>query len=81
MTDSHAPWTPLQVSHLNEFQQTGFIHPLTCGCPHPNRTLIATSDGLVCPNGRCQWTQTVAPSYAVDGSAVARWRELLRPRR
>lgn len=73
-----APWTPEQVEHLIEFQTSGYMHPLTCGCPASNRTLVVTPDGLVCPNDRCTWTQTEVPGYAADGSAVARYREFWR---
>jgi len=64
----HAPWTAEQVSALNEYQQSGWMHPYTCGnrdvVNHLMRgerdlgILIATTEGWVCRD--CYYTQNWA---------------------
>ena len=60
------PWSQEIVDGLNKHQQSGAIHPYTCGRNHPecevvNRkdgewekdgVLIATTEGWVCPCGK-----------------------------
>lgn len=56
-----APFTNSQVTALNMVQQSGAIHPFTCGKRsaswHGEGVLIATKKGWVCPEDRCDYTQ------------------------
>lgn len=60
-----APWPSIVVRRLNEMQESGKIHPYTCGrrgdLPHrfangDYGVLRATVDGWRCPD--CDWRQT-----------------------
>jgi hypothetical protein len=67
------PWNRDQIESLNEFQQSGFMHPFTCPNNHGSneaRTLRATHNGWTCPN--CEYTQGWAHDFMADGS----WREV-----
>ncbi|MCP2626070.1 hypothetical protein NLB33_24830 [Mycolicibacterium smegmatis] len=73
------PWTDDEVSNINDFQRSGAMHPLTCGCcPHndgdffdwANRVRVARSDGLHCPNGRCPVQTTHVDHGIADGSLL-----------
>lgn len=74
LEDRRPPWTEKEVANINAFQKSGAMHPLTCGCgsdDHPNRVLVARTDGLHCPNGRCTWLQTTGVERALaDGSLL-----------
>lgn len=61
------PWTDEQVTQLNRFQRSGYVHPFTCG--HRDRhdlTLVATPTGWECPDVSCDYTQTWAHSFMAD---------------
>lgn len=66
-----APWTPAQVSTLNEFQRRGGMHPFTCGREHgsPSPTLVAKTDGWHCPgtsHTTCDYRQDWAHAFMAD---------------
>jgi len=73
------PWTAEEVAHINEFQRSRAMHPLTCGCgpedaDHvlgwPNRVRVAHTDGLHCPNGRCPVQTTHVFRDITNGSLL-----------
>ncbi|GAA3590896.1 hypothetical protein [Streptomyces osmaniensis] len=69
-----APWTPEQVTALNEFQQRGGIHPFTCGGDHApgSPLLVAYADGWRCPQPygeACDYRQDWAHAFMADPSA------------
>jgi len=43
----HAPWSEIEVLHLNAFQHDDIFHPYTCVC---QEKLVATKDGWFCPS-------------------------------
>ncbi len=46
-----APWTADQVASLNEYQESGVMHPFTCGgrtLDGEEHVLRATEEGWVC---------------------------------
>lgn len=57
-------WTDDQVASLNAFQQSGYLHPFTCGSGQRTDAkhldgeglLVATPHGWICPY--CDYTQT-----------------------
>lgn len=59
----HAPFTPEQVKALNEYQQSGYVHPFTCcsyqdcdrGARPDQGILIAKEEGWICGLG-CPWS-------------------------
>lgn len=60
-----APFTDNQVSNINDFQKSGFMHEFTCGNHHDGeKTLIAVNDGLICPT--CDYTQNWVHSHMAD---------------
>ncbi|WP_035796419.1 hypothetical protein [Kitasatospora mediocidica] len=67
MTSFTTPWTAEQVTHLNDYQQSGRIHPFTCGQrdQHPNNegVLVATENGWHCPADGCDYTQDWAHAF------------------
>jgi len=70
MAKIKAPWTAEQVKHLNEWQQAGIVHPVTCANNHNGeRDLIATESGWECPT--CEYTQDWCHDYMSDGSLLA----------
>lgn len=57
-----SPWDSETVDRLNEWQQSGLVHPYTCGKRRTDEhhldgegVLKATTDGWVCPF--CDYTQ------------------------
>lgn len=61
-----APFTADQVKSLNEFQETGMMHPFTCAkCPSD---LIATPDGWKCSTPGCDYTQDWCHEFMADWS-------------
>lgn len=60
-------FTEDQVESLNAYQACGQWHPFTCG-NHCGATLIATTDGWICPTEGCGYTQDWAHSFMADGS-------------
>ena len=57
-------FTDVEVEEINRYQKSGKFHPLTCGNGHG--TLIATNDGLICPE--CDYRQTMVPWWIKNGS-------------
>lgn len=78
-----APFTQEQVNGLNRWQESDEVHPFTC----PSRkarnprdgtetVLVATPAGWVCPEPKCDFTQSWAHAFMVlpeppDSSAGA----------
>lgn len=75
-----APWTPEQVSKLNEWQTCGHVHPFTCGGERGDvahiayslssnqmdeGVLVATESGWVCP--ACSYKQDWAHDFMFTG--------------
>lgn len=61
-----APFTPEQVKHLNNWQQTLPVHPFTCGTKEKHKEgdedrLIPTKDGWICLS--CDYKQNWAHDY------------------
>lgn len=73
-----APWTRKQVAALNEFQQSGLMHPFTCGQrdehPHNAGLLVATRAGWRCPAYGCRYEQDWAHAFMADREALRRMR-------
>lgn len=72
MTDAdrtiRAPWDDATVEQLNLYQKVPFFHPYTCPREHPHQTdLLATTDGWVCPQQHCGYTQDWAHASSVSG--------------
>jgi hypothetical protein len=73
-----APFTLAQVKSLNAYQQSGYIHPFTCGSGRRKDAahfdgegvLLATADGWVCLF--CDYTQDWAHAWMADW----RWRQI-----
>lgn len=66
MTKINAPFTNEQVDNLNRFQRFGIFHPFTCGNDDHegnDRTLVATTEGWVCPKDGCGYTQKWAHGF------------------
>ena len=51
-------FTPDEVASINAFQQCGYFHEFTC---LNGDTLVATEDGLMCPN--CDFKQEWAHDF------------------
>jgi len=60
----YAPFTTEQVKSLNDFQQSGYFHPFTCGNENCRADLIATEFGWVCP--ACEYTQKWAHEFMTN---------------
>lgn len=58
ITEDCTPWTTDQLGHLRWWQDSGEVHPYTCGGgggPCSGVSLAVTPGGLVCPGcGRIQ---------------------------
>ena len=69
MTQITAPWTEDQVESLNQYQESGVMHPFTCG--HGSHDLHATKEGWVCTicekEGRT-YTQNWCHTFMADWS-------------
>ena len=59
-----------EVKNLNDFQNSGNVHPFTCPNGHGN--LIATKEGWYCP--KCDYVQLWAHDFMKSGD----WREMCR---
>jgi hypothetical protein len=59
-----APFSQDQINHINEFQNAGIVHELTC--THGHGRLDVHADGLHCPV--CDYTQDWVPEGVADGS-------------
>jgi len=57
------PFSDEAVANLNAWQQSGEIHPFTCGNPKCRAVLAATKDGWVCPIPGCGYTQNWAHDF------------------
>lgn len=64
-----APFTPVEVRNLNEYQRSAIWHPFTCRDPNCRRVLVATEAGWICPG--CAATQDWAYVWMTDGT----WRD------
>lgn len=75
MEKSIPPWDEETLKNLNDFQQSGFMHPFTCSIDsnHGLGYLWATPRGWVCTDLtlKCEYTQNWAHTFMADGS----WRE------
>jgi hypothetical protein len=63
-----APFTPEQVESINGYQESGYMHPFTCGRENCRWTLKAAEDALHCPNPECTYTQDWVHPFMADGS-------------
>lgn len=80
-----APFTPEQVTNINNWQFAGVVHPFTCmspdiaKCERRNEIsqgiLIAHAQGFVCPCG--EYTQTWCHDYMADFACLARTKALV----
>jgi len=61
-----APFTPTEVTNLNEFQNSGIWHAFRCGNEQCRCELVATEAGWVCP--QCPYTQDWAHGWMADGT-------------
>jgi len=59
------PWNEDQVNSLNAYQASEVGHPFTCGC---RASLVATSDGWICPKGCNRGEQKWCFSWMADWS-------------
>lgn len=57
-------FTDAEVAETNRYQNAGEYHPLTCGNGHG--TLIATNEGLICPE--CDYKQTWVHGWIKKGN-------------
>lgn len=69
-----APFTARQAVNLNDYQNSGVMHPFTCGNDTGHRLLVAAiDDGWYCLD--CDYWQNWAHSWMADGSwRSADWR-------
>jgi len=75
-----APFTPEQVDSLNDFQETGVMHPFMCGrdgCDSrgDELPLVAGPDGWHCLDERCGYQQDWVHAWMADGT----WRQVQLP--
>lgn len=67
MTTDHttvqAPWTPEQWARLCSWQQTPWVHQLTC-TNSTHGALVVTTEALECP--KCGYRQTWAPRVVAE---------------
>jgi hypothetical protein len=75
MEKSVPPWDEETLKNLNDYQQSGVMHPFTCriNSNHGLGYLWATPHGWVCTDLtlKCDYVQHWAHSWIADGS----WRE------
>lgn len=67
MNQIKAPFTQDQVNHINEFQESGLVHPFTC--PNDSSVLLAHCAGLECPN--CDYMQDWVHDVMADGTMLS----------
>jgi hypothetical protein len=53
-----------EITEINRYQRSGMYHPLTC--PNGHGTLVATPDGLLCPE--CEYRQTWVHAWIRNGN-------------
>ncbi len=66
-----APFNDIQVKNINEWQQSGFVHNLSCtnGCDQHGLKIFAIEPGLFCPH--CdQVVQEWVPEVVADGTGL-----------
>lgn len=69
MNTLNAPFSVQDVEILNNYQNSGMVHPFTCGKRDDHvgdDVLIATTNGWVCPHPGCDYTQNWAWSFMAD---------------
>jgi hypothetical protein len=59
-----SPFSAEQVLRLNSYQMAAPAHPFTCLLDHPDRRLVATLKGWVCPH--CPYKQQWAHAFMVS---------------
>lgn len=65
-----APFTEDEIASLNEYQDSGYMHPFTCVCGgHTN--LVATKDGWIC--NKCAYKQNWCHNFMANWG----WKELM----
>jgi len=67
---AYPPFNECQIKNFNEFQESKFMHPFTCG-KHSGVKLIMVDDRLVCPIEGCDYEQRWCWKWMIDG----RWKE------
>lgn len=73
-----APFTPEQVVNLNRWQESGVVHPFTCGSEGKHEghvSLVATESGWVCP--KCDYQQSWAHDFMAEYHAFEETKGLL----
>lgn len=76
---TEAPFTEEQVSNINEWQESGFVHRLTCpdNCDEFGESMFAIEIGMFCP--QCDGLkQEWVPTGVVDGTLLASAKETQR---
>lgn len=63
----HAPWPVETAAALNEFQRRGEFHPFTCAVDSRHGSLLATTEGWVCPLPECDYRQYWAHAFMTVG--------------
>lgn len=58
-----APFTDEEIASLNEYQESGWGHPYTCG-NGDQEILVATTDGWICK--KCAYTQKWCHKWTAD---------------
>ena len=73
-----AIFTPEEVESINEYQDSGFFHPFTCGGDNHNKAhldgegvLVADENGLYCPY--CDYKQYWVHDFMKNGT----WRKFM----
>lgn len=59
-------FTEDEILSLNEFQQSGSMHPFTC--QNCRNELVATKEGWMCPTEKCDYIQNWAHNFMKDWS-------------
>jgi hypothetical protein len=61
-----SPFTPTEVTNLNDFQNSGVWHAFRCANEPCACLLVATEAGWICP--QCSYTQDWAHAWMVEGT-------------
>ena len=69
---SEPPWSDKEVLSLNDYQNSYVMHPFTCGEENCREVLIATTNGWICSNTDCPYTQKWAHDWMVNDT----WRRI-----
>jgi len=85
MSDQVVPlWTQEQIDALNAWQNSGRVHPFTCGNNRGDAAhkayaeehggdwgqLVATPEGWICPVPGCGYTQKWAHAFMADPNVL-----------